>query len=201
MFLKERLEKWWTDNLTEEEIEEVSKDRKSKRNPTLHNGKRLFPYSSIQTSFEKARDRAELSHDITFHSLRHHFCSNALIQGVPIHLVQMMAGHASITTTEKYLHVIPSDSAKHIKKYWQSIYRYEATKKAPKNKPFLEIKKDEKGNWISDIPSLSIPSLTQFDTDLLGFDVDEYLKSIPVQPIAFSGTYDDEGNLDISVDD
>ena len=47
---KERLEKWWTDNLTVEEREAVERDRKKKKRPRLHHDKRLFPYKTIQTA-------------------------------------------------------------------------------------------------------------------------------------------------------
>ena len=47
---------------------------------------------------------------IHFHSLRHSFCSNLIQAGANIRIVQMLAGHSSITTTEKYLHHITSDA-------------------------------------------------------------------------------------------
>ena len=72
LWLKERLEKWWTDNLTVKEREAVERNRKKKKRPRLHHDKRLFPYTTIQSAFEKARDRAELDNDISFYGLRHH---------------------------------------------------------------------------------------------------------------------------------
>lgn len=184
-FLKERLEKWWTDNLTVEEREAVERDRKNKKRPRLHHDKRLFPYKTIQTAFEKARDRAELDRDISFHSLRHHFCSNALIQGVPIHLVQKMAGHSSITTTEKYLHVIPQDTAKYLDVYWKSIYRYE---EEPKKKPKKTVKLTDQIEIggitmpFNPMGELDIPfdNNITFDTDIMEFDVDAYIKANPI---------------------
>ena len=83
------------------------------------------PYKSIKTAFNKARDRAGLGKDITFYSLRHHLCSKALASGVPIQYVKHIAGHASITTTEIYLHVIPKDKHKKIASYWEDIHRFE----------------------------------------------------------------------------
>jgi integrase/recombinase XerD len=45
------------------------------------------------------------------HWLRHAHASHALDRGAPIHLVQATLGHASITTTGKYLHARPKDSS------------------------------------------------------------------------------------------
>lgn len=39
---------------------------------------------------------------VRFHDLRHSFVSWLLADGVPIHLAQKLAGHATITTTQKY---------------------------------------------------------------------------------------------------
>ena len=65
---------------------------------------RIFPYNNVDNSFNTARDNAGVDRDITLHSLRHHFCSKALESGMSLHCVKDLAGHASITTTEIYLH-------------------------------------------------------------------------------------------------
>lgn len=128
-FLQKELTNWWTVNLTEQELIEtgmgIAKSLKTRKANTVHHDKLLFPYKSIKTAFNKARDRAGLGKDITFHSLRHHFCSKALASGVPIQYVKHIAGHASITTTEIYLHVIPKDKHKKIASYWEDIHRFE----------------------------------------------------------------------------
>jgi integrase len=46
---------------------------------------------------------------VHFHSLRHSFCSALLSKGASLRVVQMLAGHASISTTEKYLHCTSQD--------------------------------------------------------------------------------------------
>jgi len=69
-----------------------------------HKELRIFPYNNVDNSFNTARDNAGLDRDITLHSLRHHFCSKALESGMSLHCVKDLAGHASITTTEIYLH-------------------------------------------------------------------------------------------------
>ena len=128
-FLKQELDAWWSMNLTDQELIESGLERakslKTMKTNTLHHDKLLFPYKSIKTTFNKARDRAGLGKDITFHSLRHHFCSKALASGVPIQYVQHIVGHASITTTGLYLHVIPKDKHEKIASYWEDIHRFE----------------------------------------------------------------------------
>lgn len=44
------------------------------------------------------------------HILRHTFCSLAAMRGVPARTIQAWAGHASIRTTDRYMHLSPSAS-------------------------------------------------------------------------------------------
>ena len=69
-----------------------------------HKNIEIFPMNSIKTSFAKAVKRAKLSEDITFHCLRHTFCSRAL-DYMNIDEVKKLAGHADIKTTQQYLHL------------------------------------------------------------------------------------------------
>ncbi len=41
------------------------------------------------------------------HILRHTFCSHLAMLGVPPRVIQALAGHQSITTTERYMHLAP----------------------------------------------------------------------------------------------
>jgi integrase len=47
---------------------------------------------------------------LTFHQLRHTFCSRLADAGVPLPVIQDLAGHASITMTRRYTH--PADELK-----------------------------------------------------------------------------------------
>ena len=58
-----------------------------------------------------AARRAGIELAVSPHWLRHAHASHALDRGAPIHLVQATLGHASITTTGRYLHARPSDSS------------------------------------------------------------------------------------------
>jgi site-specific recombinase XerD len=59
----------------------------------------------------KASARAGIELPVSPHWFRHAHASHALDRGAPIHLVQATLGHASITTTGRYLHARPNDSS------------------------------------------------------------------------------------------
>jgi site-specific recombinase XerD len=59
----------------------------------------------------QAAARAGIDRAVSPHWLRHAHASHALDHGAPIHLVQATLGHASITTTGRYLHARPKDSS------------------------------------------------------------------------------------------
>lgn len=58
-----------------------------------------------------AAKRAEINEDVSPHWLRHAHASHSLDRGSPLHLTQRTLGHSRIGTTERYLHVRPSDSS------------------------------------------------------------------------------------------
>lgn len=43
-----------------------------------------------------------------FHITRHTFCSHLAMQGVPASAIQALAGHADLSTTQRYMHLAPS---------------------------------------------------------------------------------------------
>lgn len=59
---------------------------------------------SIARQISIAADRAGIEKRVTSHCLRHSFATHSIESGVPIHFVQKLMGHASIETTETYLH-------------------------------------------------------------------------------------------------
>ena len=42
------------------------------------------------------------------HILRHTFCSHLAIRGAPAPAIQELAGHADLTTTQRYMHLSPA---------------------------------------------------------------------------------------------
>jgi site-specific recombinase XerD len=66
--------------------------------------------SQIRRIVYAASARAGLPR-ISPHWLRHAHASHALDRNAPIHLVQATLGHASVSTTSRYLHARPTDSS------------------------------------------------------------------------------------------
>ena len=42
------------------------------------------------------------------HVLRHTFCSHLAMRGAPARAIQELAGHADLTTTQRYMHLSPA---------------------------------------------------------------------------------------------
>lgn len=73
-------------------------------------GGALQPVAVLRIVRRAAR-RAGIELAVSPHWLRHAHASHALDRGAPIHLVQATLGHASITTTGRYLHARPKESS------------------------------------------------------------------------------------------
>jgi site-specific recombinase XerD len=73
-------------------------------------GRALTPVAVLRI-VRAAAQRAGIDLAVSPHWLRHAHASHALDRGAPIHLVQATLGHASITTTGRYLHARPTDSS------------------------------------------------------------------------------------------
>lgn len=67
---------------------------------------------TLQRKFVKYRDIANLPKYYTFHSLRHGFAIRLLENGAPINQVQVLMGHANISTTSIYTKANPTDAIK-----------------------------------------------------------------------------------------
>jgi integrase len=66
-----------------------------------------FSPPSLTRAFHRTLARADL--DGSLHCLRHTFCSQLVRLGVPLRQVQVLAGHSSYATTERYAHLAPGD--------------------------------------------------------------------------------------------
>lgn len=60
---------------------------------------------SLSRAFDRTTTRAGITGSI--HCLRHTYCSHLVQAGVPLRTVQILAGHASYRTTERYAHLAP----------------------------------------------------------------------------------------------
>jgi integrase len=62
----------------------------------------------LDQAFGRVRDRAGLA-GWSVYSLRHYAITSWLRKGVPVHVVQKMAGHRNLSTTQHYVHFLKAD--------------------------------------------------------------------------------------------
>ena len=81
--------------------------------------RRIFPFGKINEGIKTVVKKAGLPKVVTLRTMRHHFCTHCLDAGMTLKDVKDFAGHASITTTERYLHSNP-------KRKFETYQLYEA---------------------------------------------------------------------------
>ncbi len=64
--------------------------------------------NGLYVAFERMRDRAGLA-GWSVYALRHFAITSWLRRGIPVHVVQKMAGHKNLATTEHYVHLLKTD--------------------------------------------------------------------------------------------
>ena len=74
-------------------------------------GGRALDVSQVRRIVYAAARKAGLSQKVSPHWMRHAHASHALDRSAPIHLVQATLGHASVSTTGRYLHARPTESS------------------------------------------------------------------------------------------
>jgi len=80
--------------------------------PSKDTGGPLHP-STIQKFYSRAKQRAGVKKRGGIHALRHAFATHLLENGVDLHTIQLLLGHASIRTTMRYLHLVRQQITKH----------------------------------------------------------------------------------------
>ena len=69
------------------------------------NKNRPLSYESVRAVYEKARKKVGIKNGEGIHTLRHSFATHLLEAGYDIRKIQVLLGHARLTTTMIYLHV------------------------------------------------------------------------------------------------
>ena len=68
----------------------------------------IWGQSGLDQAFERVRDRAGLA-GWSVYALRHYAITMWLRRGIPVHVVQKMAGHRNLATTQHYVHFLKED--------------------------------------------------------------------------------------------
>ena len=68
--------------------------------------KKRLAIRTIQHIITKYKEKAEINPKISCHKLRHFFATMALARNMDIRLIQKQLGHAQLSTTQKYTHVV-----------------------------------------------------------------------------------------------
>lgn len=90
-------------------LDDLSAVRCSSR-PLVAESGGLVKYDVARRALLRACARAGVR-PVGWHVLRHTFASHLVIGGVPLSAVQMLLGHASIVTTQRYTHLAPNHLA------------------------------------------------------------------------------------------
>lgn len=77
---------------------------------SIGKGKKIEP-RQYRTQFDRYVEKAGLPDWTTSHVIRHAFATDFLNRGGNIRTLQIVLGHSSLATTEKYLHITDQDVA------------------------------------------------------------------------------------------
>ena len=77
-----------------------------------HRPGRPLGVRAAQRQIRRCATEARIGRRVTLHALRHSFATHLLEQGVDVRTLQVLLGHARLSTTARYLHLCPERLAK-----------------------------------------------------------------------------------------
>lgn len=77
--------------------------------PGATSGSHISP-ESVRAVLKSACQKGKIKKDVTVHTLRHCFATHMLENGINIFAIQKLLGHASISSTCRYLHILRPDA-------------------------------------------------------------------------------------------
>ena len=110
----------------------VGADRRPKDSPVaLTTRGKPWGQKGLWEAFDATLRRAKLDH-CRYHALRHFFVTTLFRGGVSAHVVQKLAGHADLATTQRYAHIQGADRS-------EAIGALDASYRAPVEPPALPV--------------------------------------------------------------
>ena len=96
--------------------------------------------SNINHSLKILAEKIGVEHTMSFHTARHTFATMAVSKGMKITVLQKVLGHASITQTEKYWHLLGKDIDEEIERFNGKISELSRSEKVEQDNPNPQVR-------------------------------------------------------------
>lgn len=84
-----------------------------------HYDNKQISYRGIYEVFKRAACKANV--EFKFHDTRHTYVSNLVESGMDISVIRILAGHAHVSTTQRYVSLSAEFIARSLRDYWNSV--------------------------------------------------------------------------------